>query len=63
MANWCSTDYLFVGDTEDARRLLADLEQAVSVDSWLAYVRKSLLPESCGTDIPCRGEEIGRAHV
>lgn len=56
MANWCSTDYMFVGATENARRLLADLEQAVCADSWLAYVRKALLPESCGMDIPCRGE-------
>lgn len=56
MANWCSTDYMFVGATENARRLLADLEQAVCADSWLADVRKALLPESCGMDIPCRGE-------
>lgn len=56
MANRCSTDYMFVGATENARRLLADLEQAVCADSWLAYVRKALLPESCGMDIPCRGE-------
>lgn len=56
MANWCSTDYMFVGATENARRLLADLEQAVCADSWLAYVRKALLLESCGMDIPCRGE-------
>ena len=56
MANWCSTEYLFVGATGNARRLLADLKQVTSVDCWLVYVRENLLPESCGTDIPCRGE-------
>ena len=56
MPNWCSTDYMLVGATENVRRLLVDLEQAVSVDCWLVSVRKALLPESCGMDIPCRGE-------
>lgn len=69
MPNWCTTDYVFAGEVDNAKRFYNDIQRVINTEHsfewdgktfkgdsyWLGYVKEELLPELKEEEISCRG--------